>query len=137
METQQPLYMGIEIGGTKLQVGVGDGVSTTLYVLERRTVDKNAGAEGILRQLGELVPPLTRRFPVAGIGVGFGGPVDPTAGRVIRSHQVAGWENFAIRDWLRKRTGCPVVVGNDCDCAALAEATLGAGRGKQVVFYVT
>lgn len=40
-------------------------------------------------------------------------------------------------EWCDERFGLPVVLGNDCDTAALAEASFGAGRGTQTVFYVT
>jgi glucokinase len=73
--------------------------------------------------------------PVQAIGVGFGGPVDTARGRVVTSHQVAGWSGFPLRAWFEKQFGLPVVVENDTNCAALAEARFGAGRGKGVVFY--
>ena len=43
--------------------------------------------------------------PIAGIGVGFGGPVDWRTGRICRSHQIDGWEGFPLRDWLAERSG--------------------------------
>jgi glucokinase len=71
------------------------------------------------------------------IGIGFGGPVDGEHGRVIKSHQVAGWDDVPLGAWCEKKLGVPAVLGNDCDCAALAEALFGAGQGSRTVFYVT
>jgi len=56
-------------------------------------------------------------------------------GRVLKSHHVAGWSGFELRRWCEKRFGLPVVVENDSNCATLAEARVGAGRGKRVVLY--
>src|SRR4051794_15828034 len=72
------MYLGIEIGGTKLQLGLGPG-DGTLAGLWRGTVDVAAGAEGIQRQITTAVPALLERSGVArgqvqGVGIGFGGP---------------------------------------------------------------
>ncbi len=131
------MFLGIEIGGTKLQFGVGAGDGTPLLTLTRRTVDPSAGAAGILEQIREAAARLAAAHSIRGIGVGFGGPVDGAKGRVRKSHHIAGWENFPLVDWLRRNLGLPAVLGNDCDLAALAESRIGAGRGKDSVFYVT
>ena len=130
-------YLGIEIGGTKLQFGVGTGRSGELLTLIRRDVDRGAGAAGILRQIAEVAPGLVAEYAVAAVGIGFGGPVDAVAGRVTRSNQVAGWEDMPLVEWCTELLGVPSVLANDCDCAALAEARYGAGRGAATVLYVT
>lgn len=132
-----PWYLGIEIGGTKLQLGVGSGDGTEWAAFERYDVNIGGGAAGILAQIEQAATALRRRFEIARIGVGFGGPVDAAAGRVRKSHQVAGWDDVALGPWLTERLGVPVRLGNDCDVAALAEARYGAGRGREPVFYVT
>lgn len=131
------MYLGIEIGGTKLQFGVGTGDGTELAAFERREVDPHGGAAGILEQIEHTAKPLIARNGISTMGIGFGGPVDAARGRVIKSHQVAGWDEFPLVDWCRETLGVFAVLGNDCDSAALAEARFGAGRGKRTVFYVT
>src|SRR5207302_1184127 len=74
---------------------------------------------------------------VRGIGIGFGGPVDDAARTVIKSHQIQGWDNFPLADWMGAVLGWPAVLGNDADVAGLAEALFGAGKGLSPVFYVT
>lgn len=131
------MFLGIEIGGTKLQLGVGTGDGPPLVAMERRDVDRAKGAASIRDQILEAGQSLLSRFPVQGVGYGFGGPVNSATGRVITSHQVAGWTDFPIVEWTREAFGLPVRLGNDCDVAALAEATYGAGRGSGTVFYIT
>lgn len=131
------MFLGIEIGGTKLQLGVGTGNGPPLVAMERRDVDRAKGAASIREQILEAGRSLLSRYPVQGIGYGFGGPVNSATGRVITSHQVAGWTDFPIVAWTREAFGLPVRLGNDCDVAALAEATYGAGRGAGTVFYIT
>lgn len=131
------MFLGIEIGGTKLQLGVGTGDGPPLLALERRDIDRAQGAAAIREQILDAGRKLLAKFPIQRIGYGFGGPVNSTTGRVITSHQVAGWTDFPLVDWTRESFGLPVRLGNDCDVAALAEGTYGAGRGAGTVFYIT
>lgn len=130
-------FLGIEIGGTKLQLGVGAGDGSGFVVFERRNIDIAKGAAGILTQIEHVGRELIAAHPVQRIGVGFGGPVDSTLGRVIKSIQVAGWDDVPLAAWCEEKFAIPTVLGNDCDCAALAEASFGAGKGLRTVLYVT
>jgi glucokinase len=131
------MFLGIEIGGTKLQLGVGHGDGTQLVALVRYPVRREAGAAGILAQILELAAPLIEQHGVTRVGFGFGGPVDPGSGRVRTSHQVAGWDGHPLTAWTQEQLGIPAVLGNDCDCAALAEAWFGAGVGRNSLLYIT
>src|SRR5919199_1217968 len=135
------LFLGIEIGGTKLQLGLGAG-DGALAGLWRGPVDVAAGPEGIRRQIQRAVPELLARAGVErgrlrGVGIGFGGPVDDATHTIIKSHQIAGWDNFPLADWVGDVVGLPAVLGNDADAAGLAEALHGAGKGLSPVFYIT
>ena len=128
--------LAIEIGGTKLQLVVGDDAGA---ISERRrfTVDKARGSAGIRGQIASVLPALLSAAKPVAIGVGFGGPVDWRTGRIARSHQIEGWSGFDLGGWLREQTGLPVRVDNDANVAALGEATRGAGAGCNPIFYVT
>lgn len=135
------MYLGIEIGGTKLQLGVGRG-DGTLAGLWRGSVDVPAGAEGIRTQILAAVPELLGRSQVErgqlrGVGIGFGGPVDDATRSVIKSHQIQGWDGFPLADWIGRMLDLPAVLGNDADVAGLAEALFGAGKGLSPIFYIT
>lgn len=133
-DTVQRAFLGIEIGGSKLQLVAGD--ETAAIVEHRRfDVDKNGGAEGIRRQIAAALPALAARWKPAAVGVGFGGPVNWRNGRIARSHQIEGWSEFDLGGWLRELTGLPVAVENDSNAATFAEATRGAGAGCNPVFY--
>jgi glucokinase len=128
-------FIGIEIGGTKLQLVVG--VPGKIQERARFTVEKERGAVGIREQIERAVPELIRGQKIAAVGAGFGGPVDWRTGKICRSHQIEGWSEFDLAGWLRKLTGLPVFVDNDANVAAFGEATRGAGVGLNPVFYVT
>jgi glucokinase len=131
------MYLGIEIGGTKLQLSVGDASGDKLAAVVRHDVDSRRGAAGILEQIESSAAGLIQKHDIERIGIGFGGPVDSAAGVVTKSHQVSGWNGFPLVRWCQETLGKPAMLGNDCDASALAEARFGAGRGAAVVFYVT
>jgi glucokinase len=131
------MFLAIEIGGTKLQLAVGEAPGSPLVELQRFDVQPAEGAVGILRTIERNAPVLCQRHGVKAIGVGFGGPVDLASQRVICSHQIEGWDDFRLGQWFQRVLALPVSIANDADTAALAEATCGAGRGANPVFYVT
>lgn len=135
------MFLGIEIGGTKLQIGLGrgDGVIASLW---RGTVTAADGGAGIRKQIAFAVPELLQKAGVdrgalRGVGVGFGGPTDDATESVVKSHHVAGWDDFPLAQWVAEIVGVPAVICNDADVAGLAEALFGAGKGLSPVFYIT
>jgi glucokinase len=128
------VHLGVEIGGTKLQAGICDRRGQ-IKQLVRVAVDRKRGRAGILEQLQKLLPPFLEAYDVQAIGVGFGGPVDSVRRKVVRSFHITGWDGFPLGLWFERRFKLPAVVENDTNVAALAEALIGAGRGKHAVFY--
>jgi glucokinase len=132
---------GIEVGGTKLQAGIGTKPGEFLG-LARTQADPSRGAAGIRACLPALIDEALNqaggsRKQLVGIGVGFGGPVDTRTGTTVKSHQIEGWEDVPLASDLGKRFSCPAGMENDASIAGLAEAVLGAGRGTSRVFYLT
>lgn len=128
------MFLGIEIGGTKLQLVAG-GADGKIAKRERCAVDKSRGGAGIREQISATIPKLGGKFEA--VGVGFGGPVDWRTGKICCSHQIEGWSEFELGKWLAELVHAPVRVENDANTACLGEATLGAGKGRNPVFYVT
>jgi len=135
------MFLGIEIGGTKLQLALGhaDG---QLQALWRGTVDPAKGGEGIRERISEAIPELLiqasiSRDQLLGIGVGFGGPTDDATQSVIKSHHISGWNHFPLANWFTEQFQLPCTICNDADVAGLAEALYGAGQGMSPIFYIT
>ena len=127
--------IGIEIGGTKQQIIAGDNQGNIVDRC-RFGMEPNANASDIQKRITEELPKLITAHQPERIGVGFGGPVDISQGKVATSHQIEGWSGFPLRDWLHDLSGLPVVIENDANSAALAEAVRGAGRGLNPAFYM-
>jgi glucokinase len=136
-DDRMAFFLGIETGGTKLQLGVGAGDGSPLAALRRLDIDPSRGAAGILDDIARVGGELIQQHDIQAIGFGFGGPVDAAAGVVTQSHQITGWNGLPLAAWCREKLGLPTYLGNDCDMAALAEARFGAGRGSRIVFYIT
>jgi glucokinase len=127
-------FIGIEIGGTKLQIvsGTEFGEILTKY---RFDVNKEDGAAGIMSSVEKVL----RRYQgkVSAIGVGFGGPVNWETGEVCTSFQIDGWSKVNLKHELEAIVQAPVFVENDANAAALGESCLGAGIGFNKILYVT
>lgn len=127
--------LGIEIGGTKLQLAAGDSLGRIQHRV-RFAVDRAAGAAGIRAQISGALPDLLACGTPAAIGVGYGGPVDWRTGKIACSHHIAGWSDFPLAAWLSEASGLPAFVENDANTAALGEALFGAGRGADPVLWM-
>jgi glucokinase len=130
------MLLGIEIGGTKLQLVIGNEHGQIVR-RERCNVNKARGGEGIREQIRAAIPKLTSGEKISAVGVGFGGPVDWRTGKICCSHQIQGWSDFELGPWLHELTKAPVRVDNDANTACLGEAMRGAGQGRNPVFYMT
>jgi glucokinase len=130
------MLLGIEIGGTKLQLVLGDQGGV---IRDRRKlpVDPLREAAGIRQQIEATLPTLLQNQKPEAVGVGFGGPVDWRTGKICKSHQIEGWSEFDLAGWLQGLTQAPVRIENDANVAAFGEARYGAGIGFNPVFYVT
>jgi len=128
-------YLALEIGGTKLQAAMGKADGTILE-RTRTNTDLSQGVAGIMAWVRGAVDQFESKCPeLAGVGVGFGGPVDTATGEVIVSHQVEGWEGHDLREVCRPASGAPVIVANDANAAGWGEYCLGAGRDTRTFVY--
>ncbi len=134
------MLLGIEIGGTKLQLGLGEG-DGKLAGLWRGRIEPSRGPEGIRQQIIAAVPELLHQAKLApgdlaAVSIGFGGPVDDNSQTVIKSHQIEGWDNFPLAHWIGDFLHLPAFLANDSDAAGLAEAVFGAGKGLSPIYYM-
>jgi glucokinase len=137
------LAIGIEIGGTKTQVGIGSAERGLLPGgIVRRQVNRDHGAEGIRRDIASMVDEVlaSQRLTMEDIhkiGIGYGGLLDSARGMTLKSYQIDGWTDFPLKQWAEGQWGRPVFLENDASTAGLAEYMLGAGRGCSRLFYIT
>ena len=122
------LTLALDIGGTKIAVGLVDAEGTLVHRAQRPTPDGDA--EIVWETVAELLDDTKARAgSVSAVGVASAGPVDIPAGTVSPIN-IVEWTRFPIVDRVADATGLPVRLGGDGLCMALGEWWRGAGRGS-------
>jgi fructokinase len=135
--SSEPLYGGVEAGGTKFicAIGSGPGQVVSETRMETSTPDET------LQHVIHFFRPAVIEKTIAGIGIGCFGPLDlnprsDTYG-FITSTPKPGWRNTDIVGRLQRELNTRVALDTDVNAAALAEFTWGAGRDSNPVLYLT
>ncbi|HEU0087588.1 MAG TPA: ROK family glucokinase [Pseudonocardiaceae bacterium] len=128
------LTIGVDVGGTKVAAGVVDehGKIVAATRWDTPAQDTSRTEDVIVAAVREL----SCEYDAEGIGVGAAGFVDEQRSTVLFAPNLA-WRGERLRASLERRLGLPVVVENDANAAAWAEARFGAGRGAEHVVTLT
>ncbi len=129
------MILAIDIGGTKFSMAVFDGPAMVRRI--SRATDAAGGREWMLGQIAAIVRDWRREFTFERCGIGFGGPVNFAAQRVVFSTHVGGWNGFDLCGFAAEAAGAPAVMDNDANAGAIGEAEFGAGKGCSPLFYMT
>ncbi len=126
--------LAVDIGGTKLAVGVVDG-GGAIVAAGRTPTPRSSEPETVFTALSSLIDRVLVDAGSAGIrpvrcGVGCGGPME-RGGRTVSPLNIPGWRAFPLRRRLSDMVGIPVAVDNDAKALALAEGWLGAAAGRK------
>ncbi|MFK9091843.1 ROK family protein [Bacillus salipaludis] len=128
--------LGIDLGGTNLRLAV---VTTEGQMIEEINVktESDKGPEYVINQMIEHCREILRKWTIEAIGIGSPGPLDVEQGLILSPPNLPDWDQIPLASILEKALQRKVVLDNDANAAALAEATIGAGKGKESVFYMT
>jgi glucokinase len=129
------MILAIDIGGTKFSMAVFDG--DRMVKRESRATDAAGGREWMAERIGEICARWRREFPLERCGIGFGGPVNFAAQRVVFSTHVGGWNDFDLCGFVSEAASVPAVMDNDANVGAIGEAGFGAGQGYSPLLYMT
>jgi len=138
-QIQEDLYLGLDIGGTKCAVVIGDAsFSIKRKVSFETRVER--GYEAILAEFQKYIDSLLKEFPEGNlkrIGISCGGPLDSKKGMIYSPPNLPGWDKVPITEIFSKKYGVPAAVQNDANACALAEWMMGAGKGTQNMIFLT
>lgn len=125
--------VGIDVGGTNTRVALIDENYKILKREQFRTDSENP------QITLEKIRTIVNRFehPVEGIGISCPGPLDLINGIVLTPPNLPGWHQLHLTKTLNEMTKVPVILENDANLACLAEAVVGAGKGKHLVQFLT
>jgi len=130
--------LGVDIGGTKVAVGVVDREGRILAQDRRPMIAGGTAQAGLQAVTGAIDSMLaTVNGQVSSIGICAPGPLDPKSGIVLNPPNVPCWRNFPLSSEITAKYRVPVQIDNDANAAALAETRWGAARGFRYVFYAT
>ncbi len=128
--------LGVDIGGTKVAVGLVDREGRIL-VQDRRPMVAHGTAEAGLEAVIQAIDLFATKNELQGIGVCAPGPLDPRTGVVLNPPNLPCWRDFPLAERLAQIYRAHVKVDNDANAAALAETKWGAARGYKDGFYAT
>lgn len=129
---------GIDIGGTKIAVGLADSKGRML-TLSRFPTRVELGPHRILANAVNEIEKLLKgsEARLTAIGVGCAGPLDRRRGLILSPPNLPDWDNFPVIRLLEERFNVPAILDNDANAAALGEQRHGAGRGLSDIVYMT
>lgn len=128
-------YIGIDLGGTNVRIAKVDDEGR----IAQDVIAPSHGLEGPEKIEANILD-LLKQFDlsdVKSIGLAIPGPVDGERNVITQATNIPGCENYPFADNMQKVTNIPVFLDNDANAAGLAEAVLGAGRGYNIVYYLT
>lgn len=128
-------YIGIDIGGTKCAVVLGDAEGRILKKV-RFPTQTDRGAQQAIDRILQAVAAM-HPAQAAAIGVSCGGPLDSVQGTILSPPNLPGWDHIEIKRILEERFGRPAYVQNDANACTVAEWKFGAARGKRNVIFLT
>lgn len=132
-------YIGLDIGGTKCAVVVGDKDFNIHHKVQFETRTERGYLE-ILNEFYTHIEDLFQKYPkenLSRIGISCGGPLDSKKGIIHSPPNLPGWDDVPIIEILNKKYGVPTAIQNDANACALAEWLMGAGKGTENMIFLT
>lgn len=124
------MFAGIDIGGTKCAITLGDREGNIKEKIRFETLD-------VTKTLDKIFDAVESLGKISAIGVSCGGPLDAEKGIIMSPPNLPGWDNIPIKEMLESRFGVPAAVQNDANACAVAENLFGAGKGKKNMVFLT
>lgn len=139
MSKPDQLFLGVDIGGTKVAVGTVNDHGKILQQARKPMLANGSAEDGLAAVNAAIDSFLSSETgpKIQAIGICAPGPLDPRTGIVLNPPNVPCWRNFPLADRIAARYSIPVKVDNDANAAAMAETRWGAAKGYRYVFYAT
>jgi glucokinase len=138
---QAPFFLGVDVGGTNIKIGLVDDRGTSIADTSIATQEERGPGDAIDR-VAEVARRLTadagvEMEAVLGVGLAAPGTMDIPGGMLLQPHNLPHWWNFPIRDRLRDALGKPVAFANDAAAAAFGEYWVGSGAAYHSIVLLT
>lgn len=129
-------YIGIDLGGTNVRTAIvtKDG---NILAMQKGESHAAEGARAVVNAIAGMVQAMPGWENCKAVGMCVPGPVDKRSNSMRMAANIPCLLNYPLAKVLSEKLGMPVLLGNDADVAGLAEARTGAGKGYELVVYVT
>lgn len=131
------IYVGFDIGGTKCAVVTGVTQGDDVKILAREAFATPETQEEAMEKLCALAQKLAGGQEILGIGISSGGPMNTRTGELCNPPNLPGWCGLSLTDYATQRLHAPAVLENDANACALAEWRWGAGKGSDIMLFLT
>lgn len=134
------MIAGIDIGGTKCAVLLGEQVAQDLHIADRLEFPTPPSPNQAIDMLKGALTDLCQKHRIdapEAIGISCGGPLDSRQGIILSPPNLIGWDRIPITDEMSRAFHAPAYLCNDANAGALAEWTFGAGRGTEHMVFMT
>jgi len=132
----RPVVVGVDVGGTKVLAAEVSPEGEVLRVARRRTPGRRVEEALVETAMDEAVAEVVAGRRLGGVGVAAAGFVDAAGERVAFAPHLP-WRGRRVRAHLAERWRVPVLLDNDANCAARAEASYGAAVGADDALVLT
>lgn len=139
-QTKEDIYIGLDIGGTKCAVVVGDASFAIKRKIGFDTRTDERGYQAILSEFKKNIKALLADYSgynLKRIGISCGGPLDSKKGFIYSPPNLPGWDNVPIVKIFSDEFGVETAMQNDANACALAEWLMGAGKGTSNMIFLT
>lgn len=140
-EAKRPLFLGIDVGGTNIKLGVVDDLGRTLCLTKVPTLEEE-GPEAAIQRARAATDAMLRavelgRADLSAIGLATPGTMDIPKGMMLEPHNLPHWYHFPIRDRVAQVWGLPTSFANDANAAAYGEFWVGGGAKYSSIVFLT
>lgn len=130
-------YIGIDLGGTNIRVGAIDENEKIIFSYKELTYEKVETVEDLYKKIKRLIQMVPNYQEAKAIAIGSPGSVDKNTMTIRTTKNLGLLKYYPLVQNLRDEFNKPVYIENDARVAAFAEAVKGAGKGKNIVCYIT
>lgn len=136
-----PSILGLDIGGTKTAVVLGD-MNGAIYARQAFATRPERGFFATFAELCTHADEVRRQAerlgrPAEVVSVSIGGPLEIEPGIIHSPPNLPGWDDIPLKNLLKEKFGLPVYIEHDGNAGALAEWYFGAARGARHVIFLT
>lgn len=140
-QTRAPFFIGVDVGGTGIKIGLVDDDGKTLSWCRIETL-VDQGPDAAVERITQAITSVSKEVglelsEIAAVGLATPGTMDIPAGIFLNPVNLPGWQNYPIRDQVAKATGKPVAFANDANAAAYGEFWIGSGADYRSMVLLT